>query len=111
MVWIRADMISDSPAGRGGVQHWERPAGSDSASEDYGVLWEEGETDRTAEENVSVTSSDWNHYCGNSQFPRNLLLKQAFHGVKHIIELFLNLLIVIHFVNIVGFLSTVKCPT
>ncbi len=85
MVWIRADMISDSPAGRGGVQHWERPAGSDSASEDYGVLWEEGETDRTAEENVSVTSSDWNHYCGNSQFPRNLLLKQAFHGVKHII--------------------------
>lgn len=45
------------PAGRGGVQHWERSAGSDPASEDHGVLWEEGEADRTAEENVSVTSS------------------------------------------------------
>lgn len=70
MVWIRADMIRDSPAGRGGVQHWERPAGSDSASEDYGILWEEGETDRTAEENVSVTSSDWNR-----QMPKSLLWK------------------------------------
>lgn len=41
------------PAGRGGVQHRERPAGPNPEAEDHGVLREEGEADRTAEENVS----------------------------------------------------------
>jgi len=62
--------MSDPPAGRGGVQHWERSAGSDPAPEDYGVLWEEGEADRTAEENVSATSSNLSHLMAKSwKFP------------------------------------------
>lgn len=41
------------PAGRGGVQHREGPSGADSEAEDHGVLREEREADRAAEENVS----------------------------------------------------------
>lgn len=41
------------PAGRRGVQHREGPSGADSEAEDHGVLREEGEADRAAEENVS----------------------------------------------------------
>lgn len=42
-----------SHSGRGGVQHREGPSGPNPEAEDYGVLWEEGETDRATEENVS----------------------------------------------------------
>lgn len=33
---------------------------------------------------LPLTEATWrpNHYCGNSQFPQNVLLKQAFHAVK-----------------------------
>ena len=39
--------------GGGGVQHRERSSSATAALEDHGVLRAEGETDRTAEENVS----------------------------------------------------------
>lgn len=41
------------PAGRRRVQHREGPPGPDSEAEDNGVLREEREADRAAEENVS----------------------------------------------------------
>lgn len=48
------------PAGRGGVQHREGSSGPDPEAEDNGVLREEREADRAAEENVShgQTSQD-----------------------------------------------------
>lgn len=49
------------PAGRRRVQHWEGPAGADAEAEDNGVLWEEGEADRAAEENVSQKAKDVSH--------------------------------------------------
>lgn len=41
-------------SGRGGVQHWEGSPGADSAREDHGILWEEGEADWATQENVSL---------------------------------------------------------
>lgn len=41
------------PAGRRGVQHREGPSGADPEVEDHGVLREEREANRAAEENVS----------------------------------------------------------
>lgn len=41
------------PTGRRGVQHWEGPSGANPEAEDNGVLREEREADRAAEENVS----------------------------------------------------------
>lgn len=41
-------------SGRGRVQHWEGSPGADSAREDHGILWEEGEADWATQENVSL---------------------------------------------------------
>lgn len=48
------------PAGGRRVQHREGPPGADAEAEDHGVLREEREADRAAEENVShvQTSQD-----------------------------------------------------
>lgn len=53
MISAASDWTLSPPAGGRGVQHRERPPGPNSEAEDYGVLREEGEADRAAEENVS----------------------------------------------------------
>lgn len=76
----RAERTCVCFAGGGRVQHRERPPGADSSSEDHGVLREEGEADRAAQENVS--------FCSFKDKPegkgRGFLLKMCFSGSQFV---------------------------